>query len=116
MPCPDLPNVALNKPAYQSSLHSRYGRPGNAVDGNRATDMAHCTETVASDKHPNRWFRVDLVGLYEVFAVVLTNRGNCVCGQYYVLTGRLIRCKKLSIDCWLFILDLTGVEKREKRQ
>lgn len=84
-----LTNVALNKPATQSTLHPTYGRPGKAVDGNKGTHISQCTHTADVDSSPVRWWRVDLQGLFEIHAVVITNRGDC-CGQYTVI---------LNVDC-----------------
>ncbi|XP_076468630.1 uncharacterized protein LOC143299363 isoform X2 [Babylonia areolata] len=78
-PAPALTNVALNKPALQSSYHPSYGHPEKAVDGSKSTSIAQCTHTADVDNNPNRWWRVDLMGLFEVSAVVITNRGDC-CG------------------------------------
>ncbi|XP_076436503.1 uncharacterized protein LOC143276009 [Babylonia areolata] len=74
-----LTNVALNKPAIQSTYHPRYGNPEKAVDGSKSTAIAQCTHTADVDHNPIRWWRVDLMGLFEVSAVVITNRGDC-CG------------------------------------
>ncbi|XP_076436489.1 uncharacterized protein LOC143276005 [Babylonia areolata] len=76
---PALTNVALNKPAIQSTYHPRYGNPEKAVDGSKSTAIAQCTHTADVDHNPIRWWRVDLMGLFEVSAVVITNRGDC-CG------------------------------------
>ncbi|XP_070210604.1 fucolectin-like [Littorina saxatilis] len=75
---PSLSNVALNKPATQSTSREESG-PQRAVDGNKATDINYCTHTADTDSNHYRWWRVDLEGLFEVHAVVITNRGDC-CG------------------------------------
>ncbi|XP_046574845.1 fucolectin-5-like [Haliotis rubra] len=67
-------NLALNKPAFQSS---EYGDPAvtgaeNAVDGN--TNATSCTATATNDT--NTWWFVDLRAAYEVTQVILWNRAN----------------------------------------
>nr|AJA37868.1 fucolectin-related protein [Littorina littorea] len=76
-----LSNVALNKPATQSTNHGDSEKAQLAVDGNKATHINYCTHTADKGLDPNsyRWWRVDLEGLFEVHAVVITNRGDC-CG------------------------------------
>ncbi|XP_070210577.1 fucolectin-like [Littorina saxatilis] len=74
-----LSNVALNKPATQSTSHGSGGEAQRVVDGNKATHVNYCTHTADTDSNPYRWWRVDLEGLFEVHAVVITNRGDC-CG------------------------------------
>ena len=74
-----LTNVALNKPATQSTYYSYHGRPENVVDGNKDTSIFQCTHTANIDTNPDRWWRVDLKGMFEIHTVVITNRGDC-CG------------------------------------
>jgi len=74
-----LTNVALNKPATQSTYHQLLGRPENVVDGNKSTSLSQCTHTAIPDTNPDRWWRVDLQGMFEIHTVVITNRGDC-CG------------------------------------
>ena len=74
-----LTNVALNKPATQSTYRQVYGRPENVVDGNKGTSISQCTHTDYPDTNPDRWWRVDLQGMFEIHTVVITNRGDC-CG------------------------------------
>lgn len=74
-------NLALNKPAYQSST---YKRPGSgrafpaslAVDGNRDTNFQHgsCSHTNHHDPLP--WLVVDLGHKYKINRVAVTNRGD----------------------------------------
>uniref|UniRef100_A0A4W5RCW7 Fucolectin tachylectin-4 pentraxin-1 domain-containing protein n=1 Tax=Hucho hucho TaxID=62062 RepID=A0A4W5RCW7_9TELE len=67
-------NVALKGVATQSSVYSVY-EASNAIDGNRESDCykGFCTHT-AYDTNP--WWRVDLMDVYRVTAVI-TNRGDC---------------------------------------
>ena len=76
-------NVALNRPAYQSSTwdDSVVSYPASyANDGNHGTNLINdlCSSTL---EEPNAWWAVDLgVALY-VYGVKFTNRGDC-CGQF----------------------------------
>lgn len=69
-----LPNIALGKPAVQSSTSSSYGAEC-AVDGNRGTDLVKdkCAHTEEGDKNP--WWRVDLQAVYSITSVRMLNRG-----------------------------------------
>ncbi|XP_076842398.1 uncharacterized protein LOC143486818 isoform X2 [Brachyhypopomus gauderio] len=76
-----LRNVALKGRATQSSLSVSGMWPGfglaqNAIDGNRNPDLkkGSCTQTV---EETAPWWRVDLHRNHEVYAVALTNRGDC---------------------------------------
>ena len=76
-------NVALNKPANQSSLYE-FHTADKAVDGNLNVNLndhfcSH-TELVAGVKS---WWQVDLGSSYKVTSVTITNRGDCggVCGK-----------------------------------
>ena len=75
-------NIAVNKPAYQSSNRvSSVESAGRAVDGNRNTlfiSGGSCTHTV---QELNPWWAVDLQSTYRVNSVKLTNRGDC-CGKH----------------------------------
>nr|Q9I931.1 RecName: Full=Fucolectin-1; Flags: Precursor [Anguilla japonica]BAB03523.1 fucolectin-1 [Anguilla japonica] len=76
-------NVAVRGKATQSTLPSGAGAvlslPGFAIDGNRDSDFSHgsCSHTTNS---PNPWWRVDLLQLYTITSVTITNRGDC-CGE-----------------------------------
>ena len=76
-------NLALNKPAWQSSIYANkhdHGLPHEAVDGNASSDYVtdfSCTHT-KDDTIP--WWTVDLEGQFMVEEVVITNRGDC-CGN-----------------------------------
>uniref|UniRef100_A0A674A5T1 Fucolectin tachylectin-4 pentraxin-1 domain-containing protein n=2 Tax=Salmo trutta TaxID=8032 RepID=A0A674A5T1_SALTR len=69
-------NVALKGVATQSSLYGD-GQAHNAIDGNRESDyqLGSCTHTA---QETNPWWRVDLLDVYRVTAVTITNRGNVV--------------------------------------
>jgi len=69
------PNIALGRPAYQSSNYSATSPAGLAVDGNRNGDWfaGSCTgtgfQTVASP-----WWAVDLGRQTSVLKVIISNR------------------------------------------
>uniref|UniRef100_A0A674A7M0 Fucolectin tachylectin-4 pentraxin-1 domain-containing protein n=1 Tax=Salmo trutta TaxID=8032 RepID=A0A674A7M0_SALTR len=69
-------NVALKGVATQSSLYGD-GQAHNAIDGNRESDyqLGSCTHTA---QETNPWWRVDLLDVYRVTAVTITNRGDVV--------------------------------------
>jgi len=81
-------NIALGKPAYQStdlddgSTAGEYSRPGLAVDGDTNNnvqysnpDKSSCTHTSITDK-ANPWWAVDLGDIYEVTGVKIYNRAQ----------------------------------------
>eukprot|EP00105_Crassostrea_gigas_P046625 XP_019930773.1 PREDICTED: uncharacterized protein LOC105348035 isoform X2 [Crassostrea gigas] len=72
--CTVLPNIALRKPAEQSSTLLHY-HATYAVDGNRGTDVGvdKCTHTGDGDTNP--WWRVDLLAVYSITSVRILNRG-----------------------------------------
>uniref|UniRef100_A0AAZ3QRQ4 Fucolectin tachylectin-4 pentraxin-1 domain-containing protein n=1 Tax=Oncorhynchus tshawytscha TaxID=74940 RepID=A0AAZ3QRQ4_ONCTS len=69
-------NVTVKGVATQSSLYGD-GQANNAIDGNRESDYhkMSCTHT---EQETNPWWRVDLLDLYRVTAVTITNRGDVV--------------------------------------
>jgi len=74
-------NAALNKPAYQSSVHrNRYGSWGAhfANDGNHETNasLGHVRICSHSTAETNPWWAVDLVRPTAVYRVDFTNRGD----------------------------------------
>ena len=68
-------NIAQGKPVRQSST-AFGGFPSRAVDGNRNTNWrgSSCTHT-SRQRRP--WWRVDLLRIYDVTEVKITNRGDC---------------------------------------
>lgn len=82
-------NVAVNRPTWQSTDYvwegsatgSDYGVSSRAVDGNRAANYSalSCSHTAKEDDAP--WWAVDLVQLYVVYGVNVTNRVDC-CGEH----------------------------------
>ncbi|XP_076462085.1 fucolectin-1-like [Babylonia areolata] len=83
-----------------SSRHPTYGRPQKAVDGYKGTSISSCFETFIGESRPDRWWRVDLQGLFQVHQVVITNRGDCCANcsfihrlqtaDFYILLDRYI--------------------------
>jgi len=73
-------NVALNRPAYQST-HMVDFPASNANNGNDGTDMLAGDTCTHTEVETNPWWAVDLgVALY-VYGVKFVNRGDC-CGQF----------------------------------
>uniref|UniRef100_A0A3Q4GUM5 Si:ch73-359m17.2 n=1 Tax=Neolamprologus brichardi TaxID=32507 RepID=A0A3Q4GUM5_NEOBR len=68
-----LYNVALKKTAVQSSTSSTVGTAGRAVDGNRDASYQRGSCTLTSGQS-NPWWRVDLVNVYTIGTVMITNR------------------------------------------
>ncbi|XP_071234909.1 uncharacterized protein [Salvelinus alpinus] len=68
-------NVVVKGVATQSSLYGD-GQANNAIDGNRESNYhkMSCTHTA---QETNPWWRVDLLDVYRVTAVSITNRGDC---------------------------------------
>ncbi|ROL51274.1 Fucolectin-1 [Anabarilius grahami] len=68
-------NLALGATAVQSTTYPQSGAQ-NAVDGNRNPIFSRqsCSATNA-DRNP--WWRVDLLEVYKITRVSITNRGDC---------------------------------------
>uniref|UniRef100_A0A673GX64 Fucolectin tachylectin-4 pentraxin-1 domain-containing protein n=1 Tax=Sinocyclocheilus rhinocerous TaxID=307959 RepID=A0A673GX64_9TELE len=69
-------NLALGGKAVQSSTYSDLGAAQNAVDGNRQSSYALGSCSVTNGDM-NSWWRVDLLDVYRVTRVSITNRGDC---------------------------------------
>ena len=74
-------NLALNKPAYQSSTYWR-GNAAHAVDGNASGIYRHGTCTHTTFKRMNPWWAVDLGCEHLVTHVQISNR-IVVCKLHY---------------------------------
>ncbi|XP_036394348.1 uncharacterized protein LOC118784294 [Megalops cyprinoides] len=74
-PNPFTENVALGKKASQSST-AFLGKADKAIDGNRNTwyREGSCSRT---DKEEDPWWRVDLLRVYNITSVTITNREDC---------------------------------------
>uniref|UniRef100_A0A3Q4MKN9 Si:ch73-359m17.2 n=1 Tax=Neolamprologus brichardi TaxID=32507 RepID=A0A3Q4MKN9_NEOBR len=68
-----LYNLALKRPAVQSSTSGPWGTAGRAVDGNRDASYQRGSCTLTSGQS-NPWWRVDLVNVYTIGAVMIINR------------------------------------------
>jgi len=69
-------NLALNRPATQSSNYDAMGTAGKAVDGN--SDGNYWNGSVATtDYNSNPWWQVDLGAPSTVNSVVVWNRTDC---------------------------------------
>ncbi|KAI4887215.1 hypothetical protein NFI96_008582 [Prochilodus magdalenae] len=68
-------NVALRKTATQSGNYSTC-YAGLAIDGNRDSDISNgsCSST---DSSVQPWWRVDLLVVYQISSIIITNRGDC---------------------------------------
>nr|XP_034307097.1 fucolectin [Crassostrea gigas] len=75
-PCYAMSNIALGKPAKQSSTFDN-NTAKYAVDGNRGTDLIEdrCSHTGDSDIDTNPWWLVDLQAVYYIKTVRILNRG-----------------------------------------
>lgn len=73
---PAAQNVALGRPAAQSSVLEPGSDAGKAVDGNRDSDWEHgsCAHTA---EEPEPWWHVDLGRRHSVYAVLVQNRRDC---------------------------------------
>ena len=69
-------NMALGRPAWQSTTRSSTNEASCAVDGNRDPVLLHgsCSHTAAGDNAP--WWVVDLGQLSRVEYVEVTNRAD----------------------------------------
>uniref|UniRef100_A0A3P8NB52 Fucolectin tachylectin-4 pentraxin-1 domain-containing protein n=1 Tax=Astatotilapia calliptera TaxID=8154 RepID=A0A3P8NB52_ASTCA len=68
-----LYNLALKKTAVQSSTNGTVGTAGRAVDGNRDASYQRGSCTLTSEQS-DPWWRVDLVNVYTIGAVMIINR------------------------------------------
>ena len=75
-----LKNLALGKHTEQSTTSGHRAYSSRAVDGNINSifDDKSCTHTKTTK---GNWWQVDLVDVYEIRDVVITNRGDC-CGKF----------------------------------
>ena len=79
-------NIALDKPARQP--HTEWsGVASRAVDGNSSTrwEDLSCTHTVKNHASGAHWWQVDLLGVYNIGMVQITNRdynSNCKLGSH----------------------------------
>ncbi|XP_026990788.2 fucolectin-like [Tachysurus fulvidraco] len=69
-------NVALKGIATQSSSYSSSYYASLAIDGNRASNMDSYSCT-ATNAEIGPWWRVDLLAVYDISNVIITNRADC---------------------------------------
>ncbi len=92
-------NVALGKPAYQSTTRGWGGAASRAVDGdaNPIWNQNTCSHTDPNVFEPG-WLVVDLLGYSDVCGVTLTNREDC-CGMKLSCSFDLFNSQRC---CWLW--------------
>ena len=73
--------MAYQKPARQSTTYAPDAQASKAVDNN--TDPHYYSHSCAVTQRESQgsWWQVDLLQPYNIYSVVITNRGDC-CGQY----------------------------------
>ncbi|XP_053533413.1 fucolectin-like isoform X1 [Ictalurus punctatus] len=69
-------DVALGGIATQSSVYLNSFPASFATDGNRASDL-YSYSCAHTDYEYNPWWRVDLLAVYDIKYVIITNRGDC---------------------------------------
>ena len=106
-------NVALNKPATQSTLEffsfSFNWDASYAVDGD-SSPVWPCSSTDGwLENNTNAWWKVDLEGDYRIEAVTIQNRGDC-CGTCTVMCLSIVTPKltnfQFVLNGKLIILDV----------
>ncbi|XP_067293051.1 fucolectin-1-like [Pseudorasbora parva] len=80
-------NLALGARAVQSSTYPR-SEAQNAVDGNRNSNFKHGLSCSATKRDWNPWWTVDLLEVYAVTRVSITNRGDAYASR---INGAQIR-------------------------
>ncbi|XP_070546444.1 uncharacterized protein [Ptychodera flava] len=88
-----LKNLAIKKPASQSS-HYGDGSATKAVDGDKSSEYDHrsCTHT---EYEYEPWWKVDLGDIYEIYEIVITNRGDC--------------CDDRLLNAQIYVIEDTGI-------
>uniref|UniRef100_A0A8C7DDA1 Fucolectin tachylectin-4 pentraxin-1 domain-containing protein n=1 Tax=Oncorhynchus kisutch TaxID=8019 RepID=A0A8C7DDA1_ONCKI len=71
-------NVALRGVAAQSSLFNWENSPSKLIDGNHNFNYNYGGSCSSTAFNTNPWWRVDLLDVYRVTAVNITNRGDVV--------------------------------------
>ncbi|XP_039897045.1 fucolectin-4-like [Simochromis diagramma] len=102
-----LYNLALKKTAVQSSTSGTVGIAGKAVDGNRDASYQRGSCTLTSEQS-DPWWRVDLVNVYTIGTVMITNRdelGNM--GWMVLKSGSEIQQKSVTLKVTGVLSSLT---------
>ncbi|KAM4022007.1 uncharacterized protein ACNLHF_027292 [Anomaloglossus baeobatrachus] len=75
-PEPEGENLAFRGITSQSSTYDKFGASENAIDNSPSTVYmsGHCSHT---DMDVEPWWRVDLLGTYNITKVKIRNRGDC---------------------------------------
>ncbi|XP_062619031.1 fucolectin-like [Saccostrea cucullata] len=99
--CSVLTNVAVGKPAVQSSTFQT-DDAAKAVDGDRGTDIIEntCSHTDIGDDYP--WWRVDLLDNYYILTVRIVNRGMDMYG-----IDESARLKDVTVNTGVTLSDIT---------
>jgi hypothetical protein len=81
-PTPVPENLALNKPASQSSTYNNAGDgASSAVDGNyNSFTHTNCWQGI------NEWWKVDLEDVYTIASITVGNRLDCCGGRFHDAT------------------------------
>lgn len=69
-------NVALGGIAKQSSIYGNYYSANLAIDDNTASNFG-LNSCACTNNDYNAWWRVDLLAVYDISNVIITNRGDC---------------------------------------
>jgi hypothetical protein len=85
-----VPNLAVDKPATQSSTFAGSTGAGGAVDGNLDGNFFHGSVT-STNPDPNAWWQVDLGASKSVASIVISGRTDC--------------CSSRLSDYWVFLSD-----------
>ena len=102
MVVPTGANLALHKPAIQSTTYHANGVASHGVDGNDNVDYGihSCTHTLKSN-HP--WWRVDLGSSKKVSRVDIFNRADCCTDRlknFEVRVGKCFHLFKVKTACF----------------
>src|SRR5204863_3245260 len=82
-------NMALHKPAVQSSTYATTSGAGLAVDGNHDGDYAHGSVAMTA-KNVRPWWQVDLQASYAISTITVWNRTDCCANSlsgFYILVS-----------------------------
>ena len=78
----DRPNLALGRPASQSSNRNGASGPaGKAVDGNRSGIGVRCYQITHTEWEADPWWQIDLGSAKTIDQVTLFNRTDCCEGR-----------------------------------
>jgi len=112
-------NAALNRPAYQSTLHEdQYGvwNASLANDGSHETntikgDQARCTASLR-ETETNPWWAVDLGRPTTIYRVDLTNTGSRDYGLlvlFFILFWGIAKFSYCLVLFIMYVVDVSGI-------